>query len=220
MKRAPWLLLALLLTAVGCSGGGGPAVPAGAPPLPPAPTPEEIAAQRAEKDRSYKTDEDSPIPPEQRETFSGLSYYPYDPQWRMMVHLDRYLDPIPFVITTTGGVERPAVKVGRIRFERDGQTHTLNVYTLRDLPPEAWNSLFLPFMDATTGKETYPAGRYVELAKVSDDWYVLDFNLSYNPLCAYGRTIYRCPATPAENRLPIAVRAGEKGYGMHGGESR
>jgi hypothetical protein len=76
--------------------------------------------------------------------------------------------------------------------------------------------LFLPFLDATSGTETYGAGRYVDLAPGLDGWYVLDFNLAYHPLCAYGRTDYRCPKTPEENRLPFAVRAGERGWAVHG----
>jgi hypothetical protein len=110
------------------------------------------------------------------------------------------------------------VTVGSIGFEREGAPHELQVYSLRDLPAEAWDSLFLPFMDATTGEETYPAGRYVELEKVEEGWYLLDFNQAYNPLCAYGREIYRCPRTPPENRLPIPVRAGERGWGVPGAD--
>lgn len=201
-----------VLLSGGCAGAGS-SESGGPPEQLPLLSEQEVLAARAEKDREYKSDPDSPIPPEKRETFERLSYYPYDASWRFTVRLVRYDDPIPFAITTTEGVGRPAVKVGTVSFERGGQVYQLQVYSLRDLPAEAWDSLFLPFLDATSGKQTYGAGRYVELAKASDDWYVLDFNLSYNPLCAYGRTIYRCPATPRENRLPIAVEAGERGWG-------
>jgi hypothetical protein len=204
------------LTLGGCGGGGdlGTAEPPSVAP----PDRAEILAQRESKDRRFKTQDESAIPPELRDEFTGLEYYPFDPSWQFVVHLDRRDEPKPFTITTTEGEQRPAVTVGTIEFERGGNTHSLHVYSLRDLPAEAWDSLFLPFMDATTGEETYPAGRYVELENVGEGWYLLDFNQAYNPLCAYGREIYRCPRTPPENELPIAVRAGEKGWGVPGAD--
>ena len=90
---------------------------------------------------------------------------------------------------------------------------TLQVYRLLDLPERSGgDGLFLPFKDQTTGKETYAAGRYVDLDGPDDGPFVLDFNLAYNPSCAYGEPErFQCPVTPAENRLPIAVTAGERG---------
>ena len=199
---------------VGCSGGGD--LGTAEPPQVDMPDRAEIMAQRESKDRRFEQQDDSPIPPELRDEFTGLEYYPFDPDWQRVVHLDQREEPKPFTMTTTGGEQRPAVKVGSVSFEHGGKRHALEVYSLRDLPAEAWDSLFLPFMDATTGEETYPAGRYAELEKVGEGWYLLDFNQAYNPLCAYGREIYRCPRTPSENRLQIAVRAGEKGWGVPG----
>jgi uncharacterized protein (DUF1684 family) len=73
--------------------------------------------------------------------------------------------------------------------------------------------LFVPFMDATTGKETYPAGRYVNLEEAGPGRYILDFNLAFNPSCAYGAPErFQCPRTPAENRLLVPIRAGERGW--------
>lgn len=193
-----------------CGRGGG-----GAPMDLKFPDEREILEARQEKDRAYRLSEESPIPPESRAAFEGIEYYPYDPDLRFVVHLERYAEPVPFTIVSTRGEERPAVKVGYIRFDYGGKSNRLEVYSLRDLPAEHWDSLFLPFRDETTGVETYGAGRYVELANGVDDWYVLDFNTTYNPLCVYGRTIYRCPSTPSENHLSVAIRAGERGTGSH-----
>ena len=74
--------------------------------------------------------------------------------------------------------------------------------------------LFIPFKDLTTGKETYGAGRYLEAMKEPGDSVWLDFNLCYQPYCAYNLE-YSCPLVPAENTLPVAVRAGEKSKGGH-----
>ena len=67
----------------------------------------------------------------------------------------------------------------------------------------------MPFLDATSGHETYGAGRYLEMEAEFDVTYVLDFNLAYHPYCVYADT-YSCPLTPAENRLPTRIEAGER----------
>ncbi len=189
-------------------------------PIPPPPraeqvflSEEQILRQRAEKDEMFRNDPDSPIPPEQRASFVGLDYYPYNPEMRFLVRLERFPEPEPFVIVTTTGKERPAQKVGVFRFSWRGVPARLTAYQLRDSGEQAFRQFFIPFMDETTGRETYVAGRYIDLPVDADvnGWYGLDFNLAYHPFCAYGRTDYVCPRTPKENRLPFPVRAGERG---------
>jgi hypothetical protein len=213
--RAAHLFVLLLIAGFAASCGGD----AGAPPSReqfPFTEPEALAQERREREQEYATSPDSPIPEDRRDAFEGLEFYPYDPELRFVVRLDRYEDPEPVTLVTTGGELRPAVKAGQVQFEHAGEQHSLQVYELRDASVEQWGSLFLPFMDATTGDETYGAGRYIELVPGPNDWYGLDFNETYNPLCAYGRSGYVCPRTPEENRLPFPVRAGEKGPDLHG----
>jgi uncharacterized protein (DUF1684 family) len=69
--------------------------------------------------------------------------------------------------------------------------------------------MFLPFLDATSGSETYGAGRYLDLEPDEDGTYAIDFNLAYHPSCVYAPQ-YSSPLTPAENRLPIRIEAGER----------
>lgn len=203
------LAVSALGMAAGCEGGGRAPEP---PPEGIAFRPEEsIRAERAARDEQFRTDPDSPIPPDRRPSFTALSYYPFDPALRFAVRLRKYPGGLPLTITTTGGATRPATKVGYIDFVHQGKRQRLQVYHLDDLPPGHEDELFLPFLDATSGTETYGAGRYVDLAPGPAGWYVLDFNLAYHPLCAYGRTDYVCPRTPEENRLPFPVRAGERG---------
>jgi hypothetical protein len=78
------------------------------------------------------------------------------------------------------------------------------------LPEPYRNYLFIPFTDATSNGESYGGGRYIDLIEQENNDYVVDFNLAYNPSCAYGRDDFSCPIPPQENHLPIAIAAGEK----------
>ena len=93
-----------------------------------------------------------------------------------------------------------------LRFELGGEPRQLTAYTFDGGDGE---SLFVPFLDATSGTETYGAGRYLDLEPEDDGTYSLDFNLAYHPSCVYD-AIYSCPLTPAENRLPVRIEAGER----------
>jgi uncharacterized protein (DUF1684 family) len=174
---------------------------------------QEVIAARKETDAAFASDPDSPIPAAARARFHGLSHFPLDPSWRYAGWIERYKTAERISIVTTAGKPRPCERWGRVTFARDGQTLTLQVYRLLDLPErEGGEGLFLPFKDATTGKETYEAGRYVDLVGPEGGPFVLDFNRAYNPSCAYGDPgRFQCPATPAENKLPIAIAAGERG---------
>jgi uncharacterized protein (DUF1684 family) len=180
---------------------------------PPSSWADEIAARRHDRDVAFATDADSPIPRAERESFRGLAHYPPDPAWRYAGWIDRYKMPERISLVTTNGALRPCERWGQVTFPREGRVLTLQVYRLLDLPERSGGEgLFLPFKDETTGKETYAAGRYVDLDGPDDGPFVLDFNLAYNPSCAYGEPDrFQCPVTPAENRLPIAVTAGERG---------
>jgi uncharacterized protein len=182
---------------------------------------QDLAARRRAKDATFASDPDSPLPVAQRAAFRGLTYFPPDPTWRYAGSVERYKTPERITIVTTGGKPRPCERWGRVRFARDGRALTLQIYRLLDLPDRpGGEGLFLPFKDASTGKETYAAGRYVDLEGPDDGPFVLDFNNAYDPSCAYGEPErFQCPVTPAENTLPIAVIAGERGP-AHAAEDR
>src|SRR5919106_662657 len=164
---------------------------------------------RRDKDEFFKTQPGSPIPEADRAAFTGLPYYPVD---EALVFENRVLEPCTgdepsnFQMPTSDGQLRPAHRAGVLRFELDGATRQLTAYTFDGGDGE---SLFVPFLDETSGSETYGAGRYLDIEPEEDGMYTLDFNLAYHPSCVYDIK-FSCPLTPAENRLPVRIEAGER----------
>jgi uncharacterized protein (DUF1684 family) len=171
--------------------------------------PTAVAAYRADKDEYFKGGHDSPIPAAEREAFTGLPYFPVDESLRFEgLALEPYAgsEPANFQIPTSDGKLRDAVRAGTFSFELAGATQRLTGFTFAEGESE---SVFLPFLDATSGPETYGAGRYLDLYPEADGTYVIDFNLAYHPSCVYDPR-FSCPLTPAENRLPVRIAAGER----------
>jgi hypothetical protein len=170
---------------------------------------EAIEAFRAEKDAFFKTAHGSPIPEAERAAFTGLPYFPVDPSLRIEgLTLEPYAgdEPSNFQIPTSDGKLRPAHRAGLFQFRIEGQPAKLTAYTFDGGDGE---SLFVPFLDPSSGTDTYGAGRYLDLDPEDDGTYTLDFNLAYHPSCVYDIK-FSCPLTPRENRLPIRVPAGER----------
>jgi uncharacterized protein (DUF1684 family) len=171
--------------------------------------PDAVANYRADKDDYFREAPDSPIPAAERPTFLGLPYFPVDESLRFEgLTLEPYTgdEPAHFQIPTSDGKLRDAVRAGVFRFEIAGATQTLTGYTFASGHAD---SVFVPFLDATSGTESYGAGRYLDLYPEDDGTYALDFNLAYHPSCVYDAR-FSCPLTPAENRLPIRIEAGER----------
>jgi len=172
--------------------------------------PEAIARFRADKDDYFRSAHDSPIPHETRHDFAGLAYFPVDESLRFEgLRLEPYTgtEPTRFQIPTSDGKLQPAVRAGVYRFPIGETTHALTGYTFESGASE---SVFVPFLDLTSGSETYGAGRYLDLFPEDDGTYALDFNLAYHPSCVYDAERFSCPITPAENRLPLRIEAGER----------
>ncbi len=169
-----------------------------------------IAGYRAEKDAFFKSAPGSPIPVDEREAFTGLPYYAVDADLVFEgLTPEPYTgdEPSHFQIPTSDGKLRPAHRAGVFRFDLDGASRQLTAYELEGAHSDG--RLFLPFLDATSGSETYGAGRYLDLEPDEDGTYAIDFNLAYHPSCVYAAH-FSCPITPAENRLAVRVEAGER----------
>jgi uncharacterized protein (DUF1684 family) len=171
-----------------------------------------ITQYRADKDAYFRSGTGSPVPAADRAAFPGIGYYPVDE--RMIVDelsLEPYAgdEPARFEIPTTDGRLRPAERAGTFGFSLEGAEHRLTAYRLARPDGAEDESLFVPFLDATSGSETYGAGRYLDLEPEEDGSWTLDFNLAYHPSCVYDPR-FSCPLTPAENRLSVRVEAGER----------
>jgi uncharacterized protein (DUF1684 family) len=170
---------------------------------------QEVLSLRVDKDSFLRNDMDSPIPLVARSSFKGLNYFPPDQAYSVSSKLERFDKPKPVVMATSTGTRQAYVRYGTLTFEIKGTNLKLVVYKSAEDPYS--RSLFAPFSDATSGKETYASGRYLDLEEQGGNDYELDFNMAYNPYCAYSEE-YTCPIPPAENKLPVKILAGEKNY--------
>jgi uncharacterized protein (DUF1684 family) len=166
-----------------------------------------LTGYRGRRDRFFAEHPHSPLSEAQRGRFQGLDYFPERADLAFDLPLD---DTGPGVgeeleLPTSDGLTKPFVRVGRVQFPVDGREVTLSV-----LGDDA-GGLFLPFLDTLAGTETYASGRYLEPQLRPDGTLTVDFNYAYNPFCAYGPG-WSCPIPPEENRLPVAIRAGERVY--------
>jgi uncharacterized protein (DUF1684 family) len=171
---------------------------------------ERLRANRAEKDDFFAEHPQSPVPPEHREGFEGLNYFPPDPEYRVAATVEVHDDPEPVEMATSDGRTVRYERVATFAFELDGEPVRLHGYR-RDAGAD--EPVFVPFRDKTTGQETYADGRYMELEVDGDledgTEVTLDFNLAYSPFCAYSET-FSCPLPPEENWLGTTVEAGER----------
>lgn len=194
------LLVLLGLVLAGASGAG--AAPGGGEAFI-----EEIEATRARKDSLLRHGPESPLRPEDAASFLGLRYFPVDPAWRIPGEFHRYGRVRRLPMPDSAGATTVVQRIGRFLFEHGGRSYRLEVYGSDQDP-----GLSVFFTDETNGVQTYGAGRYVPVAADEAGTWVLDFNRAYNPFCAYNPE-YICPLPPEHNRLPFAVRAGERNPG-------
>jgi len=167
---------------------------------------------RRVRDELFAAHPQSPLPEAERSRFGGLPYFDYDPAYRTLGAIQA-ADPRAYEIATSGEHEGSYgfTRFATTTFELRGRSLSLELYWLEGYG----GGLFVPFRDATSGKNTYGAGRYLlDTVKGADlgmdgDRLVLDFNFAYNPSCAYDPR-WVCPLAPPPNRLDVPIEAGER----------
>jgi hypothetical protein len=132
-------------------------------------------------------------------------WYPYDEAYRFILPLEGDVQKIALGSTRTQG--RAAERVGWFSFTVDGLDCRVAATRLLE-PGVPADSLQIFFRDRSSGSETYELGRYLDIEPFEEGRYVIDFNRAYNPACAFSPH-YNCPVPPSENRLAVAIRAGE-----------
>ena len=162
----------------------------------------ELEESRKEKDAFFKSHPQSPLTPEQKKTFTGLDHFPENPALRLELKVEEFPDKEVVVMQTSTGDVQKYQKYGKFKFTVEEQEAELTIYA-------SPHGFFLPFVDSLAGTETYGAGRYLEPEPLKEGKFRVDFNLAYNPYCAYNPH-WSCPLTPFENRLKVPIRAGEE----------
>jgi hypothetical protein len=172
---------------------------------------QRVLKWRKERDAFFKNHQRSPLLPQDKRHFKGLKYYPFDPRYVLSGKIERFIFHINnpkyyATFLTNKGTNKRYLRYGKFHFTLNGKEYTIEIYKsiLSDY-------LFIPFKDKTNEKETYGGGRYIDAEILPDYKMVLDFNMAYNPSCAYNEK-FVCVLPPRENMLDIEIRAGEKNY--------
>jgi len=166
----------------------------------------ETEAFRAAKDEAFRQP-GSPVPPDRQDVFLPLSYYPPSIEYQVPASLRIAREQPATQMPTSTGQVRTMRLVGTLEFMLKGQSLSLGAFV--DANSGSVDRLFVPFTDLTSGRETYAAGRYLDLDRTATGIYVIDFNRAYNPYCYYDPS-YDCPYPPPGNRLNVAIEAGER----------
>lgn len=171
---------------------------------------ESIIELRREKDKMFRNPDESPLAPAERAAFRSLSYFPPSEEYFLPASFEPADAPDTVTLRTNSAADvRKMLRYGTFSFAIGDSTYSL--YAYKSLERGA-NALFVPFNDPTNGAKTYDVGRYLDVEEEPNaNEYILDFNLAYNPYCAYSDR-YTCPRVPPENRLPVPIPAGEKLY--------
>ena len=162
----------------------------------------ELEAFRVERNEFFGSHSQSPLTREQKMNFQGLNYFPENKALRLIVQVDEFPIKKTFEMQTSTGDVQIYEKFGKFHFILDDEDAELTIY-------QSQYGFFLPFVDSLANRETYPSGRYLEPEPLPGGHFIVDFNLAYNPYCAYNEK-WSCPITPMENRLKVAVHAGER----------
>ena len=159
----------------------------------------------------FKDSSESPLTKADFDRFDSIPYFKIDTNYIVTAHIKLTPDAEPFEMLTSTDRRPVYVTHGILHFELKERHYQLSAYKnmayLED--EEYFKYMFIPFADETNGLETYGGGRFMELLIPEADSLILDFNQTFNPLCAYNHR-YSCPKPPAENHLNVKIEAGVK----------
>lgn len=172
----------------------------------------EMKRYREDLVQMMRTDPESPVPDSLKKDFPGIAFFPVDKGWRISAKFEKNPKFQRIKMPRTDGKFDTYIIAGWAKFRYENAEYRLTAYQPNS---EDSKSLFIPFRDASSGKDTYGGGRYLD-TRLLDKHLTLDFNKAYNPYCVYDYTGYACPVPPEENTLSFAVDAGEKNFEWKG----
>jgi uncharacterized protein len=171
----------------------------------------EIEKMRTEKNEYMKNDPGSPFNAKSKVEFRPLKYYKADPQYVFNSKLYEFGTKDTVIVFGTKGEERKVVRYGYLLLSNDSKDFKINVYEGTSRSGETYHSIW--FTDKTTGDDTYGVGRYIDFTIYPDEdhVYTVDFNLAYNPYCAYSSD-YSCAIPLKDDHINLFIKAGEKNF--------
>lgn len=172
---------------------------------------QQVLQKRSERIRYLKTSKDSPFA-QFNQPFDSLAFFEIDPKYKVRANLERIASPRRMSLPNSDGTDASYTTFAYAHFRLEGQEMKLLILKPAGMGPI--QQYFTGFADATSGISTYGGGRYLDVEIGKSDNIELDFNLAYNPYCAYVSG-YTCPLPPKENLLPVSIAAGEKDYPGH-----
>ena len=171
-----------------------------------------IAAHREQYKQDFVKDAHSPL---KEADLQYLNFFDADSTYAVTAAVEPLQNQQSFMMLTSAGTKAEYIRYAHVKFVLNGKPQKLTLYQSISLSkrPGFEDYLFLPFKDETNDKESYGAGRYIDLktGDIKDGRVLIDFNKAYNPYCAYSAG-YQCPMPPAENDLETDIKAGEKQF--------
>jgi uncharacterized protein (DUF1684 family) len=153
----------------------------------------------------------TPLARKERAEFTGIHHFPINLKYRVTATLEKFDQKDTVIFATSSARKKRYIKYAKAKFKIDGKEQALILYRMADNKrPEYVNLLFLPFTDLTSNNETYGGGRYIDLTITDANTLVIDFNLCYQPYCAYSHNGWSCPIPPQENFVNVKIKAGVK----------
>ncbi|MFL0684773.1 MAG: DUF1684 domain-containing protein [Algoriphagus aquaeductus] len=170
---------------------------------------EKIEKERERQFKFIRFNIESPLTEEQKKDFKSLTFYEINPSYRVKARLVPIESKKVREVPLTDGSREKYIEHSFAEFELGGKTNKLLL--LQSIKETDMRNFFLAFADETSGRETYGGGRFLNVRQDGKNSITIDFNLAYNPYCAYNPD-YACPLPPKENLMTIAIEAGEKNY--------
>ncbi|MES2654222.1 MAG: DUF1684 domain-containing protein [Bacteroidota bacterium] len=168
-----------------------------------------IAAHRTSLNHTFFNAQTTPLDTNKLKAFTGLHFFEINQDYKVKATLTKYADMPSFELPHSHNATKPYKQYGELTFTLKGTDYKLTVLEAVNKKEAYKNYLLVCFTDLTTGKETYGAGRYIDIEIPKSNLVDIDFNLAYFPYCAYNSS-YTCPIPPKENFINYKIEAGEK----------